>query len=92
MNRPYSAAEVAYLLGIGLRTFYRRRAALHAIDRLPRPLTTVGPLRFDRASIEAWLTRHHPARPTVAAANDAGPLLVPASDAEHRDYLQRVYR
>lgn len=79
-GRPYyTAAEVAReFAGVALDTFYRTRQARHARDGLPRPYQE-RPMRFHRASIDAWRDRFHPLRPPPAA-NDAIAPPAPADD------------
>lgn len=85
-----SLPQVAAALGESVETFRRNRARYHAQDALPQPCKTVGHLKWDRASFEAWRTRHHPARPK-AIHNDESPPLIPASAEEWRDELARAY-
>lgn len=90
--KPVRLRELCERLDITPDTFYRTRGRLHVRDKLPAPLTCARPFKWDRATIDAWFARHHPAAPrALVAANDATPPMVPASDAEHRDYLRRVY-
>ncbi|KQW22114.1 hypothetical protein ASC80_01585 [Afipia sp. Root123D2] len=93
MRNSYTAFEVAQKIGISLDTFYRTRERRHGEDGLPRPISERGPLRFECTGIDAWLMRHHPARPAARAANDTSlaPVLAAMTDAEHRDRLHRAY-
>lgn len=70
---PMPLAELAARLGRSRDWLYRHRNRLHADDGLPPPLTRGGRPMWDRASIEAWLTRHHPARPAQAANDSVRP-------------------
>lgn len=88
---PMTLSELAQRLGISRETLSRRREALHARDGMPRPISNIGHPKFERASIEAWLTRHHPAR-GGRPANDVDITLVPASDAEWRARLADAYK
>lgn len=87
---PFTAREVAQRLGITVETFYLRRTQLHLVDKMPRPLSATGRHKFDRASMEAWLTRHHPQR-APAPANDPAPPPMPSNDAEWSQFLHRHY-
>lgn len=82
-NRPYTAREVADAIGIRLTTFYRNRRHYELVDRMPKPICSGGRHRYERASMDAWLTRFHPQRP-AAPANDPVAPLAPASVEEHR--------
>ncbi|WP_398473376.1 hypothetical protein [Tardiphaga sp.] len=84
------AAEVAKRLGVTVATFYRRRPKLHMVDGMPRPITSTGRPSYDRASMEAWLTRNDPRRPP-AAANDSIAPPMPNSDAEWNRFLRQTY-
>ena len=46
-----TAAQVAGLLGVGVRTLRRMRHA----GRAPKPVRGSGPLRWRRADVEQWL-------------------------------------
>lgn len=91
MLKPYSAQDVADLLGITLDTFYRTRELRHARDRLPRPLSETGKLRFERSSFDAWATRHHPLRRHVVAANDCAPPIVPDNAQAVSEFVAAHY-
>jgi predicted DNA-binding transcriptional regulator AlpA len=91
IRRPYTASDVCEALGISLDTLYRTRARWHARERLPQPISE-RPLRWERTGFDAWLTRHHPARPNTAAANDAAPLPVPGTIEEHQADLHAYYQ
>ncbi|MBX9820050.1 hypothetical protein [Afipia birgiae] len=67
--------------------FYKRRGRYEKIDGLPKPYK-VG--CWDRASVDAWRTRNHPARPPIAA-NDATPPIMPGTVEQWTDYLHRHY-
>jgi predicted DNA-binding transcriptional regulator AlpA len=90
MTRLYRAPEIAEAIGISLDTLYRTRQLRHDRDQLPRPICETGPLKWERTGFDAWLTRHHPARPP-RPANDVSMLPDPASDAEHRARLALAY-
>ncbi|MCK1407628.1 hypothetical protein [Bradyrhizobium sp. 76] len=87
--RPYNAREICEAIGITLDTLYRTRETRHARDRLPRPITE-HPLRWERSGFDAWLTRHHPARPP-APANDIVAPPQPILEDEHRARLRAAY-
>lgn len=91
ITKPMHAAEIAERLGVVLRTFYKRRERYHLIDKMPRPINSTGRPAYDRASMEAWLTRNDPRRPLVQAANDSIAPPMPSSDNEWNTYLQRLY-
>lgn len=90
MLRPYSASEVCEAIGISLDTLYRTRQARHERDALPRPISETGRLKWERSGFDAWLTRHHPARPP-RPANDIVARPPPATDDEHRARLAAAY-
>jgi len=90
MAKPYTAPQVADAIGISLDTLYRTRQVRHDRDRLPRPISERGPLKWERTGFDAWLTRHHPARPP-RPANDVQQPLAMASDEEHRARLALAY-
>lgn len=87
----YSASEVAGdILGMSVDQFYRTREILHTRDRLPRPMT-LGRMRFDKSSIDAWRTRNHPLA-APQAANDTRPPSGPGpTDELARAYLRGAY-
>lgn len=89
--KPYSSQHVAEAIGVSLDTFYRTRELRHARDKLPRPLSERGPLKWEPQGFDAWLTRHDPRRPP-APANDAVAPLAPHSDAEKLAALHSYYR
>jgi hypothetical protein len=90
MMRPYSSTQVAEAIGVSLDTFYRTRQTRHDRDLLPPPISSRGPLKWERTGFDAWLTRHHPLRPRPAA-NDACAMPDPVSDDEHRVRLAKAY-
>jgi predicted DNA-binding transcriptional regulator AlpA len=90
MNESYSSSQVASILGISLDTFYRTREWRHEHERLPRPISERGKLRFERTGIDAWFKRHHPLHPS-APANDLIALPDPVTDDEHRARLASAY-
>lgn len=90
MPKPYTAPDVAAAIGISLDTLYRTRQLRHRRDKLPLPICESGPLKWERTGFDAWLTRHHPARPP-RAANDVSIVPDPASDDEHRARLALAY-
>lgn len=89
-NSPMTARDVAERLGITLETFYLRRSQLHMIDKMPRPLSSAGRHKFDRASMEAWFSRHHP-HAARRPANDPVPPPMPSNDVEWNDFLHKHY-
>jgi predicted DNA-binding transcriptional regulator AlpA len=90
MNESYSSSQVASILGISLDTFYRTREWRHEHERLPRPISERGKLRFERTGTDAWFKRHHPLHPS-APANDLIALPDPVTDDEHRARLASAY-
>ncbi|MGY3392973.1 putative DNA-binding transcriptional regulator AlpA [Bradyrhizobium sp. USDA 3311] len=90
ITRPMTSRDVAERLGITVETFYLNRQRYHLVDKMPRPLSESGRHKFDRASMEAWLTRHHPQR-APTPANDPAPPPMPNNDAEWSDFLHRHY-
>lgn len=88
-EQPFSAADVALRLGISVDRFYRIEAKLIAEQQMPAS-TKPGKRAYDRAAMEAWLTRNDPRRPK-AAANDPLPPPMPRSDGEWNDFLRRHY-
>lgn len=87
--RPYSAREICEALGISLDTLYRTRERRHEHDKLPRPISE-HPLKWERSGFDAWLTRHHPARPP-RPANDVAIVPDDGSIAEARARLAAAY-
>lgn len=86
---PFTAAELAARLGRSTDWLYRHFDRLVIEDRMPLPLSSIGRRRWDRATIEAWLGRHHPLAPAAPPANDnAGR---PAGDQDWRAYLAQAY-
>jgi hypothetical protein len=91
--QPMFAIEIAQRLGIALETFYRNRQRYHLIDKMPRPINSTGRPAYDRAGMEAWLTRNDPRRPpAMVAANDAIAQPPPNSDGEWNAFLHQHYR
>ncbi len=90
IQKPMTCAEIAQRLGMSLDNFYKSRGRLHQVDKMPRPLNERGKAAYDRASMEAWFSRHNPMRPP-APAND--PVTPPdaATEDEHRLRLARAY-
>lgn len=86
---PYTAREICDMIGIELDTLYRTRERRHERDGLPRPISE-HPLKWERTGFDAWLTRHHPARPP-RPANDVQVIPTPATDDEHRARLRAAY-
>ena len=91
ITRPMFAAEIAERLGLTVKRFHLVRHRLHQVDRMPRPINSVGRPAYDRVSMEAWLTRHDPRLPQVRAANDAIPPPMPSSDEQWTEFLHRHY-
>lgn len=87
---PMPTAELARRIGVTVQTFWKNRQRYQLIDRMPPALTSAH-RAWDRATIEAWLQRHHPARPAARPANDAAPLPPPGNDAEWQGYLASHY-
>jgi predicted DNA-binding transcriptional regulator AlpA len=59
-------------------------------DGFPQPLTATGAFRWDRASVEAWFSRHHPFAPPQPA-NDYLPTPIAPTDAAQRAELAAIY-
>lgn len=89
-DKPYTSRNVAALLGMSVARFYLRRRHLELIDKMPPPIASSGRHAWHRASVDAWLMRHHPNH-RGAIANDNAPLPAPSSVAEHRADLHRIY-
>lgn len=70
---PVTTAELAGMLGRSRDWLYRNLARLHLEEGLPQPLTARGHKVWDRASVEAWLGRHHPMAPAQPANDDGAP-------------------
>lgn len=87
---PMRVPELAMRLGISVETFYRNRKLYEAQDGMPKPLSARGRHAYERAGMEAWLTRHHPLRPQVPA-NDVSIVPDPTSEDEHRARLRAAY-
>jgi hypothetical protein len=91
-SKPMFASEVARRIGVTLDTFYKNREKYRLVDGMPAPISRVGRMAWDRAGMEAWLTRNDPRRPrNLRAANDAIAPPMPNSDAEWSDFLHRHY-
>lgn len=88
--RTVTAAEIAARLRIRVRTFYKRRHHFQLVHRMPAPVAGP-PFRWDRASIEAWFGRHHPAMPKAPPANDALPVPQPFGEDAWRAHLTAHY-
>lgn len=84
-TEPMRSAEIARRMGVSLDVFYRRREQYRMLDGMPPPLSRVGQPKWDRTSMEIWLTRFDPRRPqSMVAANDADAPLAPATSEERR--------
>lgn len=90
MPNTYTAREVADRIGIRLTTFYRNRRHYELVDKMPRPVCSGGRHRYERTSMDAWLTRFHPLRPP-APANDPVAPPAAASVEEHRQRFALEY-
>lgn len=92
-DKPYTSRDVAALLGHtgtrGMDWFYRNFDKLRAAG-MPAPILPFGYYKFDRASIDAWIRRHHPLAPT-RPANDDAPSLAPSSSADWQAHLHNTY-
>lgn len=82
---PYTARDVATMLGLSTDRFYRRYDELVQNDGMPAAIASRGRKKFHRASIDAWLGRHHPLAIKQAAANDSAPLRELTIDEERRE-------
>jgi hypothetical protein len=69
-TRPYTAADVAALLGVTRDTFYRREADYIAAG-MPAPISPVGHKRYNRARFDGWYAGRDGA-PAARPANDDG--------------------
>lgn len=89
---PFSAREVASRLGYrSVGTLYRNEAKLIAAG-MPASTNPCGKRAYDRAAMEAWLTRNDPRRPRqMCAANDVSQPPMPSSDAEWNTFLHQHY-
>lgn len=90
MLRPYSAIEICEAIGITLDTLYRTRQERHERDKLPRPISERGKLKWERSGFDAWLKRHHPMQPP-RPANDPVELPDAASIEDQRARLRAAY-
>lgn len=89
--KPMHAAEIAARLGVSTETFYRRRKQ-YLDAGMPASITSVGRMAWERAGMEAWLTRNDPRRPRrLVAANDSIAPPMPNSDAEWNEFLRAHY-
>lgn len=91
--RPYyGPKQIADFVGVSMSRFYRNkvRESLYVGQGLPRPYCTE-PLRWDRASVDAWRLRNHPACRGQQPANDLVALPPAATDAEHQAELHEIY-
>lgn len=92
-KRFYTAEEVAReFCGVCPDVFYRTREERHTRDLLPRPYQQ-RPMRFHRASMDAWQAQFHPLRPDLPA-NDVIAPPVPADEIEaaRRRFASEYYR
>lgn len=91
-RRPYTAKQVAALVGLCPARFYALRQKLHAVDQMPAPIAeSIGQLRWERSGMDCWLLRHHPFAPK-APANDLLPQPTRAASVEEeRAELALVY-
>jgi predicted DNA-binding transcriptional regulator AlpA len=87
----YSSADVAKMLGLSMSQFYRQRPQLHAIDKMPDPMSSIGHPRWHKATMDAWLGRHHHLMPR-STSNDATPAIVPMTIEQQRARLAAVYK
>jgi hypothetical protein len=90
-QRPYyTAKEMAAICGVAYDHFLRRPVREKLFARgAPRPYIDC-PMKFDRATVDAWRSRHHPAMPKHTPANDHVALPAPEGDA-WEPYLRQVY-
>jgi predicted DNA-binding transcriptional regulator AlpA len=101
LHGQLSARQVAELCGLSLDQFYVQRYRLHVEQGLPRPFRGRGsdptgkPVSgrpcWSRASVMAWVERHHPAMPRTIPANDQSPPLAGEHDPRWRALLQAEY-
>lgn len=92
ITQPFTAQEVATRLGYrNVRTLYRNEAKLLAAG-MPASTNPCGKRAYDRAGMEAWLTRNDPRRPKhLQAANDLAPPPMPNTDGEWNAFLHQHY-
>lgn len=73
LRKWYTGSEVAHLLGHSIDRYYRNRVRLQPAYGMPQPVT-MGRIRIDKASFDAWPARFHPAMPGPAANFSAPPI------------------
>lgn len=87
---PFTAQEVAARLGYQhVSTFYRNERKLIAAG-MPASTNPCGKRAYDRAGMEAWLTRHDSRRPKTIANDPIAPPM-PNSDREWNSFLLEHY-
>lgn len=89
--RPYTAREVAALIGVTLDCFYKNRERYRLVDGMPAPICSSGRMTWERSGFDAWLHRHDPRYPKLRPANDIAAPPPARNDAEWNDYLRRHY-
>jgi predicted DNA-binding transcriptional regulator AlpA len=90
MPDPVRLPELARRLGHTARWLYRRgRLERLYAEGMPRPMSMTGQRQWDRASIDAWLGRHHPR--ALGPANDPDGPPEPVSKRAQRAYLDAYF-
>jgi predicted DNA-binding transcriptional regulator AlpA len=84
---PYTLKQIAELLGHGLPWLYHHRRELEAAG-FPKPISPIGRPRFHRASIDAWLERHHP---HASPLRHQAPATAGEDSAEAQDWDRRFF-
>lgn len=87
---PMRPTEIAQRMGLAVATFMKRRHQYEKCDGMPGAITRTGKVTYDRAGMEAWLTRHDPRRPK-GHANDAIAPPMPNTDNEWNRFLHQHY-
>lgn len=89
ITAPMKPPEISARIGVTVDTFYKNRQRYIKCNGMPDSIAG-GKSGYDRASMEAWLTRYHPARPP-RPVNDVFAVPDPATDEEHRARLALAY-
>lgn len=87
-DAPYTTRDMAEICGVTLDCFYKRRRVYQVRNGMPAPYKTGC---WDRASVDAWRQRNHPAAPKAKPANDVAPTILPGNDEQWTEYLHSIY-